>query len=189
MRSQQFRQVQNLGRLTAGGLAFVAILALGLLAVAASEESGEKGVDPEAAFEELKKLAGHWEGTHTRKDGPPDAVSYRVTANGTILIEREHPGGEDEMVSVYHMDGDNLVRKHYCILGNQPEMKLDTANSTASTLRFVFTGATNLKSEDDLHVHEGEIRLVGQDALELAWAVYEGGEKMGTNAFFLSRKK
>ena len=36
------------------------------------------------------------------------------------------------MINMYHMDGDDLVLTHYCAGGNQPTMKLNTENSSAT---------------------------------------------------------
>ena len=75
-------------------------------------------------FAALKKLAGDW--VEVGKDGKPtDKVftSFRVTAAGTTLLETVFPGGDDEMITMYHLDGDDLILTHYCTFGNQPRMR------------------------------------------------------------------
>ena len=77
-------------------------------------------------LEQMKKLAGTW--VEADKDGKPTdkVVSViKVTAGGSAVQETLFPGQPQEMVSVYHMDGADLVMTHYCMLGNQPRMKAD----------------------------------------------------------------
>ena len=49
----------------------------------------------------------------------------KVTAGGSAVHETLFPGSAHEMVSVYHLDGADLVMTHFCALGNQPRMKAD----------------------------------------------------------------
>jgi hypothetical protein len=100
----------------------------------------------------------------------------------------QFPGTDHEMVSVYFLDGDELVAKHYCAMGNQPEMKLDAKSSSPNELVFVFTGGTNLDAAKDYHIHGGKISI-GDGRLESAWDVYSGATKETANRFFLARAK
>ena len=139
-----------------------------------------------AAFERLKTLAGQWEGTTST--GEKGSVSYRVTAAGSVVIETDFPGTEHEMLTLYYLDGDRLVRKHHCVMGNQPEMTLDPQRSTQDTLFFGFSGGTNLDPAKDAHVHEGWVKFLEDGRMELDWTGFEGGKKAGANTFYLSRK-
>ena len=47
---------------------------------------------------------------------------YRYDDRGK-LVETIFPGSEHEMITVIHPDGDDLALTHYCMLGNQPQMK------------------------------------------------------------------
>src|SRR3954463_13673328 len=79
-----------------------------------------------AGLERLKKLAGTW--VAADKDGKPtdQVVSViKVTAGGSAVHETLFPGQAMEMISLYHLDGTDLVMTHYCALGNQPRMKAD----------------------------------------------------------------
>jgi len=69
------------------------------------------------------------------------------------------------MVSVYYLDGDQLIAKHFWAMGNQPEMKLDPKASSDNELHFAFTGGTNLNAAQDAHMHGGSIAIRG-DRLE-----------------------
>jgi hypothetical protein len=148
--------------------------------------SGE--ISPEAAFEKLKGLAGRWEGSVDTPDGPASVVEYRLTAAGKTVLEVMFPGSEYEMVSVYYLDGEELVAKHFCAMGNQPEMRLDGKASSESELHFAFTGGTNLDPARDTHMHGGKI-TIREDRLENDWMVFASGKQEGRNRFYLSRAK
>src|SRR5262245_39718357 len=102
-----------------------------LVALTAGARSDDKagGKAPAAqhpSLERLKKLAGTW--VAADKDGKPtdQVVSVvRVTAAGSAVHETLFPGQPHEMISVYHLDGKDLLMTHYCSLGNQPRMKAD----------------------------------------------------------------
>jgi hypothetical protein len=145
--------------------------------------------DAKAAFAELKRLTGDWEGTVMKPDGPATKVTYRVTANGHTLVETLFPGTPHEMISMYHLDQGKLVLTHYCALGNQPRMAFDPARSSVKELVFDFTGGTNLDPAKDTHVHAGRVRFPEADRLEAEWYVFSGGQVAGTNSFFLKRHR
>src|SRR5471030_2984942 len=79
-----------------------------------------------AALEKMKKLAGTW--LLADKDGKPTdevASAIKVTAGGSVVHETLFPGQPHEMISVYTVDGADLIMTHYCVLGNQPRMKAE----------------------------------------------------------------
>src|SRR5689334_14643805 len=83
-----------------------------------------------AGLEKMKKLAGTW--LAADKDGKPtDQVMsiIKVTAGGSAVHETLFPGQPHEMVSIYTVDGLDLIMTHYCVLGNQPRMKADPNSS------------------------------------------------------------
>ena len=106
------------------------------VATAGGDKPGDKQA-PTAAnvgLEKMKKLAGTW--LTADKDGKPtDQVAsiIKVTAGGSVVHETLFPGQPQEMISVYAVDGSDLIMTHYCVLGNQPRMKADP-NSNGSNL-------------------------------------------------------
>ena len=141
--------------------------------------------DAKAAFEALKKLEGSWEGTSP--EGPV-SVTYKVTAAGSAVAEMLFPGTPHEMITMYFLDGDKLRLTHYCAAGNQPRMVLKNAKSAAE-MNFVFDGATNMKSNKDMHMHEAVIRSLGPDHLKTEWTHYKDGVTAGTVTFDVHRTK
>src|SRR5262245_22025247 len=81
--------------------------------------------DDKSAFEYIKSLAGNWErsGISGHEHGSNSSVvSFKVTAAGSAVMETYNAGQRNEMISVYHMDGNTLLMTHYCALKNAPVM-------------------------------------------------------------------
>jgi hypothetical protein len=94
------------------------MLPIALFAVAAAARGDEKTTSADAGrFEALKKLAGDWVEIG-KDDKPTDKVvsSVRVTAAGSVVQETLFPDTAHEMVTMYHLDGADLVLTHYCAL-------------------------------------------------------------------------
>jgi hypothetical protein len=153
--------------------------------------SDAKGVDAKAAFERLKSLDGTWNAEtkkheHAAAD-KPQTVTYKVTANGSVVMETLFPGTSHEMVSMYHVDGDDLRMTHYCAAKNQPHLKLDKAASTPDRLVFAFDGGTGFDPAKDFHMHSGWISILDTKHIESEWDGYKGREKMHSEKFVLTR--
>ena len=99
-----------------------------------------------AAFAKLKTLKGTWNNKVSEAEhheaGADSKIIYRLTGAGSALVETDFPDSDHEMVSVYHLDGEDLRLTHYCAMGNQPRLKLDRAGSSPTRLVFVFDGGT-----------------------------------------------
>jgi hypothetical protein len=167
------------------------VMMLATVLVASGVRADEMAkIDAKAAFEKLKSLAGEWDGQGGHGDQSiPAAVVYRNGSGGTIVTEVLFPDTNHEMMTVYYLQGNDLVATHYCGAGNQPRFKLDLAKSTPTELVFAFDGGTNLDPAKDGHVHDGRITFTGDGKLDSAWSFYTGGEKAGDNTFRLARKK
>jgi hypothetical protein len=166
----------------------LALAAVACLVLAPQLHAGD-GVDPKAAFERLKTLAGTWQG----KGGAPGAdqavtVSYRTASAGSVVQETLLPGTPNEMISMYHMADGQLVMTHYCAMGNQPHMKLDAKASSADRWVFVFDGGTNFDPVKDGHVHSGSLTLTG-DRLAGDWVFWAGGKEAGHHAWDVRRSQ
>jgi hypothetical protein len=128
-----------------------------------------------AALEKMKKLAGTW--LVADKDGKTtDQVAsvIKLTAGGSAVHETLFPGQPHEMVSVYTVDGPDLIMTHYCVLGNQPRMKADP-KSPANQIVFRFAGGANLNPAKDKHMHEATLTIVDEDHIEVAGVGWENG--------------
>jgi len=164
------------------------LLALAPLSAQAGEiptQAKNSAPDGKAAFARLQTLAGDWEGHTDTPDGEPVRVEFRLSGNGSSVVERLFPGTDHEMVTVYHMAGSELVLTHYCAMANQPRMKLVSGGS-AGELVFDFTGGDNIDPATTTHMHTGRMTLSG-DAYEGAWTVHEDGRAVGSHRFFMKR--
>ena len=115
-------------------------------------------------------------------------VKYKVTAGGSAVVETIMPGTDHEMVTVIHPDGADLLLTHYCMLGNQPQMKA-TGKGDGNKVAFKFVRATNLKSEKDMHMHDVTFTFVDKDTLRTDWTHYIDGKAAGPVVFELKRQK
>ena len=78
------------------------------LTAMASFQHGSAG-DASEAFARLRLLQGNWRGTYAwtgaRTDSGQMNAKYRVTGNGSALIEDLGAGEQPSMTSAYHLDG------------------------------------------------------------------------------------
>jgi len=158
------------------------------------------GVDAKAAFARIKTLAGTWKSKtsmeatadHAKEKGADhkgeDSIVYKLTGAGSALVETQFPGQGHEMVSVYHLDGEDLRMTHYCAAGNQPRVKLDRANSKPNELIFLFDGGTNLDPQKDRHIHGVTITFHDDGKVTSAWDGYADGKKAETAIFVMTRQ-
>ena len=156
-------------------------------------DRGKSPVTASEAFARLKSLVGTWNNdvssTEHKKHDTASNVVYRLTGADSALVETDFPDSNHEMVSVYHLDGDELRMTHYCAAGNQPRLRLDHANSTPSHLVFVFDGGSNLDPARDMHIHGMTLTFEKNGEVKAAWEGYAGGKPAGTTTFHLTSHK
>ena len=88
----------------------------------------------QSSFDQIKSLAGKWEGTVTTFPAAPGyqgkhlQVRLRVTSSGNaILHEMNMPGEPDDPITMLYVNGNRLFLKHYCDAGNRPRMVAKTS--------------------------------------------------------------
>jgi hypothetical protein len=103
------------------------------------------------SFDQLKTLAGNWEGPFTitppnpeMSDAKPVHISMRVTSRGNALVHEMQEAGTledatkyDHPVTMFYMDADRLLLTHYCDAGNRPRMVARTS-ADGKTVEFDF---------------------------------------------------
>jgi hypothetical protein len=137
----------------------------------------------EAAFNELKTLAGEWQGN---LNGTPTRVTYTVTADGSALMLTEQ-AGSTVMITMFTVDGDHLLATHYCSVGNQPQMVSVTPGDLTNGITFSFARVTGMRTPDDWHNTGLTITRNANGQLTHHWTwLYKGKE--GTTEFHFSRK-
>jgi hypothetical protein len=74
-------------------------------AVAQAQSNAQKTLD------RFKSMVGTWQGKSP--SGGTSEVTYRLAAGGTAVMADMHIADED-MVSMYYVDGDQLLMTHFC---------------------------------------------------------------------------
>jgi hypothetical protein len=162
-------------------------LALAALVIAPAV-AGAPATDAKAALERLKGLTGTWTMSGGKEGTEGGIVTYKVTGAGSAVVETLFAGGPHEMVTVYFLDGNDLVLTHYCAAGNQPRMRAKLGGDP-NTLAFTFDGGTNFDPKKDMHMHEAVLKFIGPDQLRSEWQSYNGTTKGERVEIDLKRKQ
>lgn len=136
---------------------------------------------PTPMFNRIKSLVGKWE-FHAEK-GSVIRVSYRLVSRGSVLVQSFFTASGYETMTVFHVDGANLMATHYCAQGNQPRLRLDAA-SMPDHLTFVFFDATSLASPTASHLVKLELIFTGPDEYTETETYEEDGKPDVTRLHF-----
>jgi hypothetical protein len=159
------------------------------IAFSAAQADKKEPAKKSPGLELFAKLAGEWVGKGTHGDDAHEVrVVYKVTSGGSAVVETIAPGTEHEMITVIHPDGDSLLLTHYCMLGNQPQMKAKP-KADDKKVAFEFVKATNLTSDKDMYMHDVTYTFVDNDTLKTEWTNYNEGKAAGKAVFEMKRKK
>jgi len=162
-----------------------------LLAVGNTTLSFAKVTEPppyegSPALKTMKSLAGTWNGTHLMQGKElPASIEYKVSSNGSTVVETMFPGTPHEMVNVYHDKAGKLAMTHYCSVGNQPH--LDLVAMEGRTLSFSLSSTDNPHLGDEGHMHDLTITLTDPGHLQQNWSFFEKGKQGGMTTFDLVR--
>lgn len=139
--------------------------------------------DAHKSFDFLKGMEGNWQGKSS--EGRSVKVSFRMTAGGSALMSEIHGNGPENMITMFHMDGDRLLMTHYCGAGNQPCMKVIA--SDAKSVSFEFFDGTNIGPGDGHMQHVTFTEADADHHLE-EWSFLDHGKEVKT-VFTLERVK
>jgi len=141
--------------------------------------------DAQKSFDQLKTLAGTWEGK--TPEGMTAQVIFRETSGGSALLSEitDH----EDMITMFHMDGARLMATHYCAVGNQPRMA-GTASPDGKTFSFNFVDATNVLPSQPGHMQHLTVTLVDSNHHTENWEFIEqDGKTLHHELFDLHRSK
>ena len=135
-------------------------------------------------LDRFKSMVGTWQGKSP--SGGNSEVTYRLAAGGTAVMADMHIADED-MVSMYYVDGDQLLMTHFCPTNNQPRMKA-VISPDLSAVSFDFLDATNLPGPQTGHMHRAVFLFsdAGHYSEEWTWKQEGKDHKM---YFEMQRKK
>ncbi len=133
--------------------------------------------DAASALEFFKSLSGDWKSVSNGNEHGANypTSSFEVVAAGSTVIQTVLEGQPNEMASIFHMDGDDLLLTHYCALENAPVLRFEESD-TPGLLKFVFHGGTNFDPAVDAHFPEGTFVVKDKDTVESTFVVFAGGE-------------
>jgi hypothetical protein len=138
------------------------------------------------SFDQLKSLAGTWQGPVTATPPQPDWgnkpvwVSLRVTSRGNALVhEMKEPGtpddpSKDDPITMLYVDGDRLLLTHYCDAGNRPRMA-GKPSPDGKTIEFDFLDVAG--STQYGHMHHAVFTIVDANHHTEDWTYLEPGDK------------
>jgi len=97
--------------------------------------------DAQKAFEQMKTLAGSWQGTIMDIS---INITIRVASSGTAILHEATTGGgrpPDHEITMFYVEGDRLRATHYCDGGNRARFE-GKMSPDGKTLEFSFLDVT-----------------------------------------------
>lgn len=138
-------------------------------------------------LQKIKSLVGTWTGEMDMGKGPqPVKIVYRVTAAGSAVMETFNPGTPMEMITMYHDERGKLAMTHYCMLGNQPKMRLVESSDKKLVLDLVKNSAIK---KDEPHMNALTVDFLNKDSIKHTWGCCQGGDKITNMSVEFKRKK
>jgi hypothetical protein len=138
-------------------------------------------------FTAIKSLVGTWEGYKEGERDQAVVLSYELSGDGSVVVEKIFKGTPKEMVTAYHQNGDKLMLTHYCMLKNQPRMEAARSDD-ANKIDFRFIDGTNMSAKKDMHMHSLALTRVSANELKQDWTVYQEGKPGPVSTFIFVRK-
>ncbi|HEV2379818.1 MAG TPA: hypothetical protein VG206_08480 [Terriglobia bacterium] len=149
--------------------------------------------DAQKSFDELKTLAGSWQGHVTTVpqqadiEGPLMQVSLRVTSMGNAIVHEMTGGGRpDDPITMLYLDGDRLLLTHYCDAGNRPRMA-GALSPDGKTVDFALLDVTG--STQHRHMQHAVFTVIDANHHTEDWTFMMPGDKPVHAHFDLQRTK
>lgn len=138
----------------------------------AGAETGLPPYQGSAAFGRMKSLVGKWQGESPMMGKM--TTEFRLIAGDSVVEERFAAGTPMEMLSVYHDVDGKLTMTHYCMLRNQPRMKL--VKSTADSLTFDLAPTPGLNPAKERHMHGATYTFIDANHFKLEGVSWDNGK-------------
>ncbi len=137
--------------------------------------------DAQKSFDQLKTLAGSWDGVVRTNPPSPDIdgkhvqATLRVTSMGNALMhEMRSEGRPDDPITMLYMDNDRLTLTHYCDAGNRPRM-VAKASPDGKTVEFDFADVAG--STQYGHMHHAVFTMIDENHHTEDWTFMLPGDK------------
>ena len=134
-------------------------------------------VQSSAAFEQVQKKLGKWEGKMTQGlTGAVIDVSYEfaLTSGGNTITETLVEDGV-QMLTTYSDDDGKLVVRHYCGLGTEPVFEVDQLSSKSMSIK-LDTSKADLHAEHESFVTNMKWTMNSDDSVTFENIVMLDGE-------------
>ncbi|MGB7846325.1 MAG: hypothetical protein WBL63_11975 [Candidatus Acidiferrum sp.] len=174
-------------------LSVVTLMALSTVAFAQTDAQKSPS-DSQKSFDQLKTLAGSWEGVLKTNPPTPEAdgkhaqVTLRVTSMGNALMhEMKIEGRPDDPITMLYIDNDRLTLTHYCDAGNRPRM-VAKALPDGKTVEFEFVDVAGGTQYG--HMHHAVFTVIDANRHSEDWTFMAPDGKTPIQAHFdLQRTK
>jgi YD repeat-containing protein len=151
--------------------------------------AGETGstVTATPEWDKVKSLVGEWDG-YVMEGGKKmeGHVSVRMTGDGSALMHWMDAGTPHEMITMFHMDKNELLGTHYCAAHNQPRFRA-VPSKDPSKVVFEFKDGTNIRPGDGF-MRQLTITFVDAEHHNETWG-YDSEGKVSSATFFMTRSK
>ncbi|HEY3973386.1 MAG TPA: hypothetical protein VGM18_10300 [Candidatus Sulfotelmatobacter sp.] len=160
----------------------LSVVLLSLSAVAFAQSDAQK------SFDELKTLAGNWQGPVTADPPSPEIptgtlakATLRVTSRGNSIVHEmmdptmpDDPTKHDHPVTMLYLDGDHLNLVHYCDAGNRPHM-VARKSADGKTVEFDFADLSG--GNDYGHMNHAVFTIIDANHHTEDWTYMMPGDK------------
>ncbi len=169
------------------------VLFSGVLIAASAVALGQS--DGQKSFDQMKTLAGTWQGKVTttptegmmKMQGMVLNVSLRTTSSGNAIMHEVKAGGmKDDPITMLYLDGDRLLLTHYCDAGNRPRM-VAKSSADGKTVEFDFLDLAGPTEHG--HMDHAVFTFVDADHHTEDWTYMMPGDKPVKAHFELERVK
>lgn len=140
-------------------------------------EDATAGMPPykgSSAFERMKTLEGTWSAKSPEMGDM--TTEFRLIAGDSVIEERFAEDTPMEMLSIYHDVDGKLTMTHYCMLRNQPRMRL--VKSTSDSLTFALAPTPGLDPAKDKHMHGATYTFIDADHYQLDGVSWDNGKSV-----------
>jgi len=181
------------------GLMVSIVLSLSMFAFLESGLAWAADSDAQRSFDQLKTLAGTWQGPVTvdppqeeMKSGELMQISLRVTSRGNALVHEmydpnkpDDPTSYDHPLTMLYLDGGRLILTHYCDAGNRPRM---VARSSPDGRKVEFEFADLSGGNEHGHMYHAVFTIIDANHHIEDWTYMMPGDKAVRAHMDLQRK-
>jgi hypothetical protein len=156
-------------------------IAISVLLVAMAASVVASASESQKSFDQLKTLAGTWEGHVSTIPADPSIegklthATLRVTSMGNAIVhEMTGEGRPDDPITMLYLDDGRLMLTHYCDAGNRPRMT-GKMSPDGKIIEFDFLDVAG--STQYGHMHHAVFTAIDANHHSEDWTYMEPGDK------------